>query len=191
MPFLLKEFIILIYENYFVDQIFEIYMPVERDSWGRAWRLFLSATFSRGKNRAVKRYIGEDNVGNRYYELQGTTYGRGTQVSRGYDPPERVPSPQQPSVEWASWLQRQRRFPPSDEEIRMNADGMQRIAEIQREESVNLERNAPKIETTGLGAADMEQKKNYPTDYEKVSGFEKAPGARKPDFSKDSKWNDG
>ncbi|ETN68730.1 hypothetical protein NECAME_15656 [Necator americanus] len=42
-----------------------------------------------------------------------------TQRFTGYDPPPNNPT-SQPSVEWQSWLKGARRFPPSEEEIKLN-----------------------------------------------------------------------
>jgi hypothetical protein len=46
-------------------------------------------------------------------------------------------------------LQRTRRFPPSDEELRLSADARDRLAQLQQAEDTAVEQRAPKIETKG------------------------------------------
>jgi hypothetical protein len=47
-------------------------------------------------------------------------------------------------------LQRTRRFPPSDEELRLSADARDRLAQLQHAEDTAVEQRAPKIETKGF-----------------------------------------
>uniref|UniRef100_A0A183C4X8 Histone H4 n=1 Tax=Globodera pallida TaxID=36090 RepID=A0A183C4X8_GLOPA len=63
-------------------------------------------------------FVGEDSAGNRFYEyLQGQRRGN---IQRGFDAPSGVGEPTPPPVEWLAWLSMARRFPPSEEEIRLN-----------------------------------------------------------------------
>ncbi|KAH7730641.1 NADH:ubiquinone oxidoreductase [Aphelenchoides avenae] len=134
--------------------------------WSRVWQLFVE---SLTRTRA-KRYIGEDSFGNRYYELPQTK----TNVTRGFDPPEGHPHPSLPTVEWQSWLKGTRKLPPSPEEIRMNMARQQ----AQQLQDARTEQNAPRIDSKGKGAHDIDRPKNYPM-YEGT--YEQAPGARKDD----------
>ncbi|KAK6748312.1 hypothetical protein RB195_001124 [Necator americanus] len=116
------------------------------------------------KDWSTKHYIGEDAAGHRYYEIHNTRQN----VARGYDPPPNNPT-SQPSVEWQSWLKGARRFPPSEEEIKLN-----RVKEqAQLAENEATERRAPHVATKEVPTQDR------PASFPQYEDMESAPGAKK------------
>lgn len=87
---------------------------------------------------------------------------------RGFEPNAGAPKP---ALEWEAWLKGTRRFPPSDEEIALNRQRQQ----TQLAEDAVTEKRAPKIGSTGKGAADIDRPKSYP----KYDDLEINPGVRK------------
>uniref|UniRef100_A0A915NX79 NADH dehydrogenase [ubiquinone] 1 alpha subcomplex subunit 12 n=3 Tax=Meloidogyne TaxID=189290 RepID=A0A915NX79_9BILA len=135
--------------------------PTRPGPWLTIWKLLWADT------KLPKQYIGEDQYGNRYYELSKPRSSGN--VSRGYDP---APGAPDPPVEWLSWTKMTRRFPPSEEEIRLNRARQQQ----QLEADAETEKRAPTVATKG-GA--VEKDKGFPEYKEK--DFEHIPGAKKED----------
>uniref|UniRef100_A0A7E4UY88 NADH:ubiquinone oxidoreductase complex assembly factor 2 n=1 Tax=Panagrellus redivivus TaxID=6233 RepID=A0A7E4UY88_PANRE len=130
--------------------------------WARLWN---------NVNKAISRepdkiYVGTDSVGNRFYEYRQGRNAR-SNIKRGYD--NETQGGPKPALEWEAWLKGTRRFPPSDEEIKLNRLRQQK----QLAEDNITEKRAPKIASRGRGAGDVDQPKNYP----KYSDMEVAPGA--------------
>ncbi|KAI6207017.1 hypothetical protein M3Y94_00981900 [Aphelenchoides besseyi] len=132
--------------------------------WTQVWSNFW-ASWSR-QAMPNKRYVGQDHLGNRFYEFAGRH--QSSNVKRGYEP---GPQNYEPSVEWTSWLSGARRFPPSEQEIAIN----QAREEHQLKIDSQTERRAPQVTSEGKGAADVDQPKHYPS----YDDAEIAPGARK------------
>ncbi|KAL3074270.1 hypothetical protein niasHS_015100 [Heterodera schachtii] len=137
------------------------FLKMWHDFWG---------SFSRVKKR---KFVGEDSAGNRFYEiLEGNRKGN---VNRGFEPPPDVEVPSEPPVEWRAWLNKSRRFPPSDEEIQLNILKQQ----AQLVQNTETEKKAPMIVSTGPGAAETDKRRNvagkeYPKyteeEYEGIAG---------------------
>ncbi|KHN81353.1 hypothetical protein Tcan_18155 [Toxocara canis] len=135
-------------------------------AWGRVWML-IKQSFK--GSQVERKYIAKDPAGNRYYEIVGTKQN----VKRGYEPAS--PTSEPPVLEWQAWLKGTRRFPPSDEEIQINRLRQQ----AQRIEDSKIEKEAPRIESTGRGAGDT-----GPKPFPKYDDFEYQPGvSRKSDKS--------
>uniref|UniRef100_A0A914HH93 NADH dehydrogenase [ubiquinone] 1 alpha subcomplex subunit 12 n=1 Tax=Globodera rostochiensis TaxID=31243 RepID=A0A914HH93_GLORO len=147
--------------------------PTRTGPWIVMWQEFW-ASFSRAPK---KHFVGEDSAGNRFYEyLQGHRRGN---VQRGFDAPPGVGEPTPPPVEWLAWLSMARRFPPSEEEIRLNV--LKQQAQLAQNEET--EKRAPKIESKGVGAADMDKKQSFASsDYPKYGEeYEEHPGSKRID----------
>ncbi|VDM56116.1 unnamed protein product [Angiostrongylus costaricensis] len=134
-----------------------------------AWAVVLSNLWKYlRKDWSAKVYIGEDAMGNRYYEIKNTRQN----VTRGYDPPIGASNPQAPTVEWQSWLKGTRRFPPSEEEIALNRTRQQ----AQLAQNLTTEQRAPHV-----AATDTSRKQDIPAAFPHYEDLESAPGAKKSD----------
>uniref|UniRef100_A0AC34GSQ1 NADH dehydrogenase [ubiquinone] 1 alpha subcomplex subunit 12 n=1 Tax=Panagrolaimus sp. ES5 TaxID=591445 RepID=A0AC34GSQ1_9BILA len=134
--------------------------------WARLWNN-MTRMITKQTEKVI---VGQDVVGNQYYEYKGARSDR-TNIQRGYDQTD--PNASKPAIEWESWLKGTRRFPPSDEEIQLNRLRQQK----QLEQDSVTERRAPKIGSSGKGAGDIDRPKQYPT----YDDMEISPGAKKSD----------
>uniref|UniRef100_A0A914CBJ8 NADH dehydrogenase [ubiquinone] 1 alpha subcomplex subunit 12 n=1 Tax=Acrobeloides nanus TaxID=290746 RepID=A0A914CBJ8_9BILA len=141
--------------------------PTRPGVFSTIWTNFKNS-LTRQSNEKI--YVGEDSFGNKFYEYKKVARRATTNVMRGYDPsPD--PNAPKPSVEWHSWTTGSRRFPPSEQEIQMN----RLRAQSQLSEDAETEKRAPKIESTGKGAADVDRPHAFPT----YKDIEIAPGVKK------------
>ncbi|KAI1732666.1 NADH ubiquinone oxidoreductase subunit NDUFA12 domain-containing protein [Ditylenchus destructor] len=148
--------------------------------WTTVWRNFLNSLSRNQANHANRSYIGEDMLGNRYYEIKES---RSSNVKRGYDPPEgqrnwqhRNYEKAMPPVEWQGWLNGSRKLPPTSDEIALN----QKRQQAQLKEDAETERRAPIVGSTGKGAHDVDRGTQYP----KYEDIEMAPGVIKTEDPK-------
>ena len=132
-------------------------------AWSKVWSNFIASISPKTR---TKIYKGEDLYGNRYFEYSEMK----ANIKRGYETPETVKNPQPPTIEWDAWLRSRRRFPPSDEEIRLNLMKQQ----YQLLQDTETEKRAPKIGSHGKGAAEIDRKTEYPA-YEDA---ELSPGVK-------------
>ncbi|CAD6198089.1 unnamed protein product [Caenorhabditis auriculariae] len=129
-----------------------------------AWNRVFSNLWKYLKNDfSKKRYVAEDDFGNRYYQIENSRQN----VSRGFDPPTSGNS-SRPGIEWEAWLKGTRRFPPSKEEIFLNRSKQQ----AQLEQDARTEKRAPHV------AADAPKPEDGPQRYPKYKDMEVTPGHR-------------
>ncbi|VDD97068.1 unnamed protein product [Enterobius vermicularis] len=126
--------------------------------WHTVWMNFKKSLAA----REMKKYVGEDVHGNRYYQI----LGKRKSVMRGYDP-KSLSSPE-PSVEWLAWLKGTRKHPPSGEEARVRTMNQQ----AQSVEDANLARNAPRVEVS-------RNKEAASISYPRYPDLEDQPGVHK------------
>ncbi|VDK73513.1 unnamed protein product [Litomosoides sigmodontis] len=131
------------------------------------WRNFLD---SLDRKRFQKTFVGNDGQGNKYYELIKSK----RIVNRGFIPGS---TSSQPSPEWLTWLRGIRKLPPTQEEILVNQQTREEMAEkvekLQRERKNEIPDNEtkkmPYIESTSIFDDFDSQPRGFPryADYDK------------------------
>ncbi|CAI4221882.1 unnamed protein product [Auanema sp. JU1783] len=113
------------------------------------------------KDWSQKTYVGEDGLGHRFYEIANSRQN----VARGYEHVDGK-SNTEPSIEWQSWLRGTRKFPPSEQELFINAAKQQ----AQLMDNSLTEKNAPSVHSEGKNSGDS------PSAFPKYKDLEIAPG---------------
>ncbi|KAK6104857.1 hypothetical protein QQG55_17915 [Brugia pahangi] len=132
------------------------------------WRNFLD---SLDRKRFQKTFVGNDEQGNKYYEL---TKSRRI-VNRGFVPANT--SSQVPSPEWLTWLRGIRKLPPTEEEILANKQAREEVVEKMKkleqdrrnEIPASESKKIPYIESTTISDDFDSQPRGFPryVDYDK------------------------
>ncbi|XP_076439974.1 NADH dehydrogenase [ubiquinone] 1 alpha subcomplex assembly factor 2-like [Babylonia areolata] len=138
-------------------------------------RIFRGIFAPRPKNARI---VGEDHLGNTYYEAEADgTSRRGSRwvEARGQEDPQFIPDV---PPEWDAWLRRRRNIPPSQEELDRNYAMMvrtqRRAKELEDKEGMA---NSPE----GEGEADQSYTETVTEDsfkskFPQYKGFEVTPG---------------
>uniref|UniRef100_A0A0R3S462 NADH dehydrogenase [ubiquinone] 1 alpha subcomplex subunit 12 n=1 Tax=Elaeophora elaphi TaxID=1147741 RepID=A0A0R3S462_9BILA len=125
------------------------------------WRNFLD---SFDRKRFQKIFVGNDEQGNRYYELIKSK----RIVNRGFIPGNT--SSQLPPPEWLTWLRGLRKLPPTQEEILTNRQASEEMAEKvkkleqdrRNEISASESEKMPYIESTTISDDFDSQPRSFP-----------------------------
>ncbi|KAK7490393.1 hypothetical protein BaRGS_00018372 [Batillaria attramentaria] len=131
-----------------------------------------------GAREQAARFVGEDHLGNRYYE-KDPDQKRGRRGSRWVEARDAAEGdmtfmPEVPS-EWDSWLRRRRDNPPTQEELDRNYAMMIRTQQRAKE----LERNEGKLPVDEVPEAPYTEtvtEESFKSKFPKYEDFEIAPG---------------
>uniref|UniRef100_A0A336MET1 CSON000606 protein n=1 Tax=Culicoides sonorensis TaxID=179676 RepID=A0A336MET1_CULSO len=124
-----------------------------RNVWGNVFSNFLKSFRTRKPNVVFR---GQDNFGNKYYEILADPDRNRSKKSRWFEPPDKENTGQEISGEWESWLRGRREEPPTEEELARNLA----IAQLKKRNALLLEGKADEarghkivnVDEKGLGS---------------------------------------
>ncbi|VDN02353.1 unnamed protein product [Thelazia callipaeda] len=126
------------------------------------WRNFVD---SLGRDRFKKTIVGEDELGNKYYELTKSK----RPVKRGFMSVDKY-STVLPPPEWLTWLRGIRNIPPTPEEIMMNRQTEEKVKKKAKEIDQNWNNllsheegnKIPHVESTTVSSDVDTEPANFP-----------------------------
>lgn len=144
-----------------------------RSAWGTVFNNFIKS-FRSLKAQHKGDFKGQDNFGNKYYEIPADPQRGRRKTARWFEPPEKDNYGQEISGEWESWLRGRRTEPPTEEEVARNLA----IAALKKKNAALLEGKADIQRGHKIEIQDEKGIGSFP----KYDEFEIMPGLkRKPD----------
>lgn len=145
-----------------------------RSAWGTVFNNFIKSF--RTINRQHKGdYKGQDNFGNKYYEIPADPQRGRRKTARWFEPSVKDTYDQEISGEWESWLRNRRAEPPTEEEVTRNLA----IAQLKKKNAALLEAKADSERGHKIDIVDEKGMGSFP----KYDEYEMMPG--KPTNKKD------
>ena len=146
-----------------------------RSIWGRALRNFLDSF----KPRSAKpELMGEDRLGNKYYEAKATSASYRTKPHRYYLPHSGEEDfMQELPAEWESWLRGRRKVPPTPEELAKNYEIMMLTKENAKR--LDAEREGSKLLDAPTNPKGFESFPQYGSEFEDEPGRSLEPKQKK------------
>lgn len=146
-----------------------------RSIWGKAFRNFIDSFKPRSTTAEL---MGEDRLGNKYYEAKVTTSSHRTKPHRYYAPHSGEEDfMQELPAEWEAWLRGRRKVPPSPEELAKNYEIM--MLKKENAKQLEAEREGSKLLDAPTKPKGFESYPQYGNDFEDEPGRSLDPGRKK------------
>ncbi|XP_063699110.1 NADH dehydrogenase [ubiquinone] 1 alpha subcomplex assembly factor 2 [Culicoides brevitarsis] len=141
-----------------------------RNIYGQIWKNFINSFKSIGAQHKGN-YKGQDNFGNKYYEIPADPSRGRRKTARWFEPLEKDNYGQEISGEWESWLRNRRQEPPTEEEVMRNLA----IAQLKKKNAAILEAKADAERGYKIENIDEKGISSFP----KYDEYEQMPGKKK------------